>query len=205
VPVEQRDRLTQWAIDYLDHAKDRSLPAMLQAALARSYSASPGETFFTGGGAHNFNNFRHEDDGRTPTLREALQGSINLPFVRLMRDIVRHAMYQVPGSSAHALEKADDPRRAEYLARFADKEGQVFLRRFWHKYRGKSASDIRDVFLDGLRPSASRLAAVFRYLSPQANPAALEAFLRERLDNEKLTTTESANLYALRPRGLRPA
>ncbi len=195
VPVEQRDRLTQWAIDYLDHAKDRSLPAMLQAALARSYSASPGETFFTGGGAHNFNNFRHEDDGRTPTLREALQGSINLPFVRLMRDIVRHAMYQVPGSSAHALEKADDPRRAEYLARFADKEGQVFLRRFWHKYRGKSASDIRDVFLDGLRPSASRLAAVFRYLSPQANPAALEAFLRERLDNEKLTTTESANLY----------
>ena len=168
---------------------------MLQAALARSYSASPGETFFTGGGAHNFNNFRHEDDGRTPTIREALQGSINLPFVRLMRDIVRHAMYQVPGSSAHVLEQADDPRRADYLARFADKEGQVFLRRFWHKYRGKSASDIRDVFLDGLRPSASRLAAVFRYLSPQANPAAQEAFLRERLGNEKLTATESASLY----------
>lgn len=195
IPVEKRDRLTQWAIDYLARAKDRELPAMLQAALARSYSASPGEDFFTGGGVHNFNNFRHEDDGRAPTVREALQGSINLPFVRLMRDIVRYTMYQVPGSSAQLLEKAGDPRRNEYLARFADQEGQVFLRRFWHKYRGKKAADIQDVFLDGLRPNASRLAAVFRYLSPQATPAELETFLRQRLEGARLSSDEVARLY----------
>lgn len=195
VREEQSDRLTLWATEYLGTATDRSLPAMLQAALERHYSASPGEQFFTGGGAHTFNNFRREDDGATPTVREALQGSINLPFVRLMRDIVRYTMYQVPGSTAQLLKDDDDPRRLEYLARFADREGQVFLRRFWHKYQGKPPEEIRDIFLDGLRPGADRLAAVFRYLSPQATPEALGAFLKQRLKNDDLSTERVAQLY----------
>lgn len=193
--VEQRDRLTQWAVGYLATAKDKALPAMLQAALERSYSASPGESFFTGGGVHSFNNFRKEDDGRVPTVREALQASINLPFVRLMRDVVRYAMYQVPGSSAQLLERAGDPRRHDYLARFADQEGQVFLRRFWNKYRGKKGDEIRDDFLDGLRPGASRLAAVFRYLSPKATVEELGSFLKQRLDGDKLSDEHIARLY----------
>lgn len=58
---------------------------MLQAALDRRYSASPYESFsFTGGGLHTFSNFRKEDNGRLPTLRQALQESINLPFIRLL-------------------------------------------------------------------------------------------------------------------------
>ena len=193
---EQPDRLTQWATEYLATASDRTLPTMLQAALERHYSASPGEQFFTGGGAHSFNNFRHEDDGTTPTVRAALQGSINLPFVRLMRDIVRYTMYRVPGSTAQLLKDDDDPRRLEYLARFADREGQVFLRRFWHKYNGKPAEEIRDIFLDGLRPSADRLAAVFRYLSPQATPEELGTFLSQRLKGDKLSTERLAQLYS---------
>lgn len=195
VQAEQRDRLTQWAADYLAGAKDRSLPAMLQAALARSYSASPGETFFTGGGDHTFNNFRKEDNGRVPTVREALQGSINLPFVRLMRDVVRHTMYQVSGSTAQLLASAGDPRRAQYLARFADQEGQVFLRRFWHKYQGKPPAELQDIFLDGLRPGPERLAAVFRYFAPQASPDELATFLHQRLD-KALPGEQVARLYA---------
>jgi membrane peptidoglycan carboxypeptidase len=193
--VDPHDRISQWALDYLAHATDRSLPAMLQAALARNYSASPGESFFTGGGVHTFNNFRKEDNGRMPTVREALQGSINLPFVRLMRDVVRHAMYQVSGSTAQLLQQADDPRRADYLARFADKEGQVFLRRFWNKYRGKKTTEIQDDFLDGLHPSAERLSAVFRYLSPQASPEALGTFLQQRLEGSKLSAEQIGKLY----------
>ncbi|WP_254050869.1 transglycosylase domain-containing protein [Zoogloea sp. LCSB751] len=193
--IDPRDNISRWAIDYLAHASDRSLPAMLQAALARSYSASPGESFFTGGGVHTFNNFRKEDDGRVPTVREALQGSINLPFVRLMRDVVRHAMYQISGSTAQLLQQADDPRRADYLARFADKEGQVFLRRFWLKYRGKKPAEIQDDFLDGLRPGADRLAAVFRYLSPQASQDDLGAFMKQRLEGDKLSAEHLTRLY----------
>lgn len=195
VEVAQRDNISRWAIDYLAQATDRSLPAMLEAALERHYSASPGESFFTGGGVHTFNNFNASDDGRSPTMREALQGSINLPFVRLMRDIVRHTMYQVPGSTAQLLDDADDPRRMEYLARFADREGQVFLRRFWRKYQGKTPDEVQATFLDGLRPGAERLAAVFRYLSPQASPDELAAFLRKRLDDAELTSTRIEQLY----------
>jgi membrane peptidoglycan carboxypeptidase len=69
---------------------------MLDAALERKYSASPGEAFFTGGGMHVFNNFRKEDNNRNPTLKDALRESINLPFIRLMRDLVRYVTYQQP-------------------------------------------------------------------------------------------------------------
>ncbi|MDD3353267.1 transglycosylase domain-containing protein [Zoogloea sp.] len=193
--AEPKDRLTQWALEHLTQATDRSLTAMLQAALERRYSASPGESFFTGGGLHTFNNFRAEDNGRQPTLREALQGSINLPFVRLMRDILRHTLYQGPSKTARLLEDESDPLRQEYLSRFADREGQAFLRRFWHKYQGKTPEVIREDFLDDLRPSADRLTAVFRYLSPTASPEALGSFLRERLKDASLSSEAVNKLY----------
>ena len=196
VEVARQDRLTRWAIDHLATTSDRSLPAMLEAALERRFSASPGESFFTGGGVHTFGNFNASDNGREPTLREALRASINLPFVRLMREIVRYTMYQVPGSTAQLLEDAEDPRRAEYLARFADREGQTFVRRFWRKYEGRSAEEMRSLLLDGLRPSAERLSAVFRYLEPEAPPAALAAFLARRLGDAALTEARIAQLYS---------
>ena len=196
VEVDTHDRLTRWAIDHLATTADRSLPAMLEAALERRYSASPGEGFFTGGGRHTFGNFNASDNAREPTLREALQASINLPFVRLMREIVRHTMYQVPGSTARLLEDNQDPRRVEYLARFADREGQAFLRRFWRKYQDRSAEEMRSMLLDGLRPGADRLAAVFRYLEPEAPPAALAAFLGRRLGDGALSEARIGQLYA---------
>ena len=196
VDVDTHDRLTRWAIDHLATTADRSLPAMLEAALERRYSASPGEGFFTGGGRHTFGNFNASDNAREPTLREALQASINLPFVRLMREIVRHTMYQVPGSTARLLEDNQDPRRIEYLARFADREGQAFLRRFWRKYQDRSAEEMRSMLLDGLRPGADRLAAVFRYLEPEAPPAALAAFLGRRLGDGALSEARIGQLYA---------
>lgn len=192
---DQHDRLSQWAVEFLGSAKDRSLQAMLDAALERRYSASPGESFFTGGGAHSFNNFRHEDDGQVPTVREALQGSINLVFVRLMRDVVRYTMYQVEGSSAQLLKGEDDPRRMTYLTRFADREGQVFLRRFWHKYQGKTPDEMRNALLEGLHPGADRLATIFRYLSPQASAEAMGAFLRDHLGSDALPAERLEKLY----------
>lgn len=193
--LERYDQLTRWAIGYLAAAEDKTLPPMLQAALERSYSASPGETFFTGGGVHTFSNFRREDNERVVTVRQALQASINLAFVRLMRDVVRYTMYQVPGSSAQLVERQDDPRRQEYLARFADREGQVFLRRFWNKYQGKTRNEIRDDFLHGLRPGATRLAAVFRYLEPQAPVEELGAFLAEHLEASQQSSAQLVRLY----------
>jgi membrane peptidoglycan carboxypeptidase len=194
-PVDRQDVLTRWALDYLIRARDRNLPAMLEAALERRYSASPAESFFTGGGLHTFNNFRPEDNERSVTVREALQASINLPFVRLMREIVRHTMYQVPGSTAKLLEDESDPRREEYLAKFADREGQVFLRRFWRKYEGLASEEMQASLLRGLRPTVDRLAATYRYLKPDADKAAFAAFIADRLPGVRIGEAQLDALY----------
>jgi membrane peptidoglycan carboxypeptidase len=187
VEVPDQDRLSRWVVDYMIENKDRSLPTLLGAALDRKYSASPGEAFFTGGGLHTFHNFRKEDNGRIPTLRDALRESINLPFIRLMRDLVRYTTYSGPNSSAELLKDDRDPRRQEYLANFADREGTSFLLKFWKKYRNKDTQARLDTFLDSMRPTPIRMAAVHRYLLPQASQDSFNSFVRSHLKGAKLT------------------
>ncbi|HSW18147.1 MAG TPA: transglycosylase domain-containing protein, partial [Ramlibacter sp.] len=129
--VSRRDALTRWAIDYLSRAQDKSLAAMLDAAMQRRYSANPGESFFTGGGAHTFSNFNAEDNGKILSVADGLRDSVNLVFVRLMRDVVQHHMYGETHRADRILEDPDHPERAALLARFADQEGSRFLRKFY--------------------------------------------------------------------------
>ncbi len=185
VVVDPKDKLSLWALDYLEHKGDGDLPAMLQAALDRRYSASPGESFYTGGGMHTFNNFRHEDDGRVLSVREGLRNSVNLVFVRLLRDVVHHYMFQVPGSSASLLQDASDPRRAVYLSRFADREGREFINRFMSKYQGKTAAEAQELLLQNVRPTPARLASIFRTIAPEAGAERLAAFFKENLSSER--------------------
>ncbi|BAU74822.1 transglycosylase domain-containing protein [Metapseudomonas furukawaii] len=197
VPVDPLDAISRWSIDYLIEHKDRDLYAMLQAAMERTYSASPYESFFTGGGVHTFNNFRKEDNGRRPTLRDSLRESINLPFVRLLRDIVRHDMYRPEGGKMQLLSDDKDPRRQGYLDLFVSRESQTYLRRFWNKYQGKSADERMSTFLDGLNPWGARMAAIHRYLLPQADLTTFAAFMRERVPkaNPALTDKRVQDLY----------
>lgn len=199
VDVPDQDLLSRWALDYLAQNPDRDLSKMLDAALNRTYSASPGEAFFTGGGLHRFHNFRNEDNGRNPTLRDALRESINLPFIRLMRDLVRYTTYSGADNSAQLLKDDNDPRRQEYLTKFADHEGTAFLLKFWKKYRNKDTQARLDTFMDSLHPTAIRLAAVHRYLLPQASQESFNTFVRAHLKNvkttEKITDERLEKLY----------
>ncbi len=190
--IAEQDHLSRWAVDYLRSNPGVDLASMLDAALERRYSANPHERFFTGGGVHTFGNFRREDNGRNPTLRESLRESINLPFVRLMRDLVRYSTYQ---SSAELLKDDKDPRRQEYLQRFADREGRTFLLRFWRKYQGQPEQQRLETFLSGLRQTSARLAAVHRYLIPNADEATFAAFLRAQVPQENLSDARITRLY----------
>ena len=198
--VVDQDRLSRWAVDYLTQTPDKSLSKMLDAALDRTYSASPGERFFTGGGLHTFHNFRSQDNGRNPTLRDALRESINLPFIRLMRDVVRYTTYAGPNTSAELLKDDNDPRRQEYLAKFADREGITFLQKFWKKYQKKDTQARLETFLDSIHPTPIRLAAVHRYLLPEASQDSFNRFLRSHLSGAKptpkLTDERLQKLYA---------
>ncbi|MNM41819.1 Transglycosylase [compost metagenome] len=186
VEVAELDRITQWSLEWLTlNSKNQSLDAMLDAALERKYSANTGEAFFTGGGMHVFNNFRKEDNSRNPTLKDALRESINLPFIRLMRDLVRYVTYQQPYNRVPLLKDDSDPRRQEYLARFADKEGTNYLMRFWKKYQRKTSQQRLDTFLDSMRVTPQRLAAVHRYLFPEAGQETFNAFVRAHSKDDK--------------------
>lgn len=194
IDIDSHDILSRWAVDYLINNPNHDLSTMLRAAMERRYSASPHEAFFTGGGRHTFSNFRREDNGRNPTLNEALRESINLPFVRVLRDLVRYTIYQ-NGNRTQLLEDDKDPRRVEYLRRFADREGQVFLLRFWRKYQDKSNPERLDLFLSGLKITSVRLAAVHRYLIPDADRDTFAAFLHARLPGERLSDKRIDELY----------
>jgi len=200
VVVDPQDKLSLWAVDYFKGlpvgGEARALTPMLHAAMERKYSGNPGEGFFTGGGLHYFGNFSKEDNGKILTVTEALRRSTNLVFVRLMRDVAKFYMFQTPGSSASLLADADDPRRAQYLARFADKEGKEFLARFWAKYKGKPVSEFDNIMLANLRRTPVRLAVIHRTVYPKAGQQEFASFLRANLSSQNEVSDEKvAKLY----------
>src|SRR5262249_16191471 len=123
------DTLTQWVTNWLAANPNGTPDQILDAAMDRKYAANPNETFFTGGGEHHFANFEHVEDAKLYDLREAFKESVNLVFVRLLRDIVNYTIEQGPQSKQDLLDDTDVAARREYLERFADQEGSVFLGR----------------------------------------------------------------------------
>ena len=200
VVVDPQDHISLWAIDYfkaLPVGQGRELTPMLNAAMERKYSGNPGEGFFTGGGLHHFGNFSKDDNFKILTVTEALRHSTNLVFVRLMRDVAKFYMFQSPGSSASLLADADDPRRADYLARFADKEGREFLNRFYAKYKGKDWDEQQKTLLADIRSTPVRLAVIFRTLYPEASEQQFGAFLQANLPSQNEVAPERIpELYA---------
>jgi len=190
------DAIARWARAYLLLASDRGLPAMLDAAMQRTYSASPAEAFYTGGGVHRFNNFESRDDQRTMTVSEALTRSVNLVFIRLMRDVVRHVMEGSEAIDRRVLEDADDPRRLALLQQFANEEGSIFLSRFYRQYGALSAEAATDALLDEVRSAPVPLTAAFFGLQPDADASALARFLALRLPDAGIDADDAASLYA---------
>jgi len=175
--VSPRDPLGAWARLHLQRAKDRGLAPMLEAAMERRYSASPSEAFFTGGGMHRFGNFDRSHGGSSMTVREGFKHSVNLVFIRLMRDLVHHRMYGGQSDAERMLQDPGDSGRREMLARFADREGSAYLVRFYRKYQRQPAEDAEAQLLRGVRPSAPRLASVLFTIEPEASEAQLDALL----------------------------
>ena len=195
VEVHRRDRLSAWAVEYLLGASDRGLTPMLEAALERRFSASPAQAFATGGGLQSFHNFEPEDDGKILTVREGFRHSVNLVFIRLMRDLVDHLVYRAPESLGRVLEDPADARRDVFLSRFADREGSEFIRRFYRKYQGKSPDEALDLLLGGARPAPHAIAVVVRSVDPDVSADALAGILAERLPALNIAPQKVADLH----------
>jgi membrane peptidoglycan carboxypeptidase len=194
--ASSEDPLRRWAAEHLASAtaNGRGLQASLDAAMKRSYSGNPDEAFFTGGGVHIFHNFEKSEDFRSFTVEEGFVHSVNLVFIRLLRDIIRH--YEAENAAeGSVLADHYNPAREEYLRRFADQEGASFLNRFYAEYKGKDPEAAVRQLAARVRPLPRRLAIVFRSVRPDGSPADLGAFLKTRLPNEVLDEDDVSELY----------
>ncbi|KPJ34571.1 glycosyl transferase family 51 [Burkholderia multivorans] len=188
------DGLSRWALDYLSHTRDRSLQAMLDAAVERKYSASP-DVFYTGGGAQVFSNFEKSDNGRIMTLHTAFEHSVNLVFVRLMRDIVHYEMVQTAGPSTSWL--GDPEQRKQYLQQFVDGESKVYVKRYYTRYAGKSPDDALALMLQDVRKSPPKIATVLRSVAPNESLAWFDAQMRKQLKGTPAASLSDDDLAAL--------
>ena len=172
------DRLTRWAAGFLAAQPGATLETTLEAALERPYSASPHEGFFTGGGMHRFSNFTSADNGRVLSVRQAFRNSVNLVFIRLMRDIVQYEMYRLPGVTSDLLSNPADPRRRAFLERFAQREGRQLLTRFYQKHRTLKTDESLSLLAQQMRwKSPAKLAVLYRSVRPQDGVDGLAAYL----------------------------
>jgi membrane peptidoglycan carboxypeptidase len=188
------DPMTRWAADWMANARDRGLQPMLDAAMQRTYSASPG-TYFTGGGMQSFANFAKWENHARPTVALAFADSINNAFIRLIRDVVSYEIAQDGTQVSELLNDRDDPQRMAYLRRFADKEGRVYLNRFWRDYRGLTPDQALELLASRTRPDPRRLAVIFLSMHPDASRAELWTFLTKHLSHPDISNDELWDIY----------
>jgi membrane peptidoglycan carboxypeptidase len=178
--AQREDVLAQWVARSLLESPDQSLTTLLEGAMARRYSGTP-EPFYTGGGVHNFVNFSADDNSRVMDLWQATQDSVNLVYIRLMRDVIRHYASYSPGAAARLLSDRENPDRVDYLNRFVDRESRVFLRRFHQKHRDETPEQMTADLYARTQPSLRRFTAVQRYLNPDMDEAGFRDALRTQL------------------------
>ncbi|MDR3425454.1 MAG: transglycosylase domain-containing protein [Alphaproteobacteria bacterium] len=191
------DALTKWAIAWLAQNPDADTEAMLKASLERRYSANPNEVFFTGSGDHIFHNFEHEEDHEIMDMHEAFRRSVNLVFVRVMRDIVNYTIAQGPQTKAELLGGDDEeaPVRRAYLERFADQEGATFLNRYIKDYADLTPQARLEKLAAHAHKGAVARAVLFRTLYPDAGFETYAAFMQTHALREPVSAARLAKLY----------
>jgi len=178
--VHRRDGLSRWVVAELARRPGASRADLVEAALDRRFSARPA-TFWTGGGAHPFGNYDAAFDGQRLPLRLALRHSVNLPFVRLLDEIVDHLAFGPAGGAGDVLDDPGHPARRAYLERFAHAEGLAFLDRFMARHRGRTPLEREAILVEGARREPWRVAVLYRSLHPTGGVAGLHRFLERHL------------------------
>jgi membrane peptidoglycan carboxypeptidase len=209
------DPLTRWAGSVLAGARP-TLPEMLEAALDRRYAASPREAFFTGGGVHRFSNFNDSDNARVLAVREATARSVNLVYIRLMRDLVRYHQARLPYDARAVLAKDHHPTRRRLLERAAEEEDRLLLFRAWDRFRNKEPRALLAALLGERARSARHLAILYfawhpreswglaslaRWFPAAGMPISLDRVeeLFDAYDNPRLTLSDYAYLLDRHP------
>ncbi|MGH7817946.1 MAG: hypothetical protein ACREOR_11205, partial [Candidatus Binatia bacterium] len=209
-----RDPLTKWACETLLEEKQLALQPFLDRAMARRYSASPHETFFTGGGVHHFENFDNKDDPQIFELRDAFRNSTNLVFIRLMRDLAGYHRARLGYNSEDVLDNPANPDRQRMLQEIAEEESRGALRRAYQNFAKQTPEEIVTRLLGAKGSIERRLTILFFAWRIGNDEAALAAWLAKHqvntteidvgklyraFDNPRLTLVDYAYLLGLHP------
>ena len=190
------DPLALWLTDYLLITRnDKSLAATLAASMQRRYSGSPSQAFVTGGGLMRFSNFDDKEDRQVYPLTEGFRHSVNLVFIRLMRDIIAHlTVVKIP--DAHAiLSNPTDSRRLDYLKRFAERDSQEYAVRFYARHRSESYEQALQGLVSNKGMTPRRLAAILRSVDPQQDFRGFLQQMRQNYDESRVGDGEAQRLY----------
>jgi membrane peptidoglycan carboxypeptidase len=179
-PLFSKDPISRWMKQKLIERPDVTLEEMLNAALERKFSANPKEVFFTGGGEHTFANFNKADNNLTMPVSEGIRDSVNLVFIRLMREIVNYHTARLGFDTKAVLEDMNHPMRKDLLKQVTDKESLSFLSQFTSEYRGLPLDQSIKKLLGSRNTSARHLAILFYAINPSASSDELAQWLRER-------------------------
>ncbi|HSB78362.1 MAG TPA: transglycosylase domain-containing protein [Candidatus Methylomirabilis sp.] len=209
-----RDPLTRWAATTLESQPHLPLEAFLQRALDRTYSANPGEQFFTGGGLHTFANYERDENRRVYSLREGLVQSVNLVYIRLMRDLVRFHTARLPYDADRLFADPDDPTRHRLLEEIAEAEAKGVLAKAYQTYRNLSPREVEARLLGRQVKDERHLAMLFfawhsgagmealgRWLEPRVGPLPPEQLVRliKAYGNPQLTLADFGFLLGRHP------
>ena len=181
---ETRDPITSWVAQTLSRDKNIGVDALLQSALERKYSASPRESFFTGGGVHTFANFDRKENGMVLTIREAARRSTNLVFIRLMADLVRFHQARLPYDPGTILSQQEHPVRRQMLLEISEQEARQSLLQAFKKYRSLRPEGVASKLLGSKASSARHQALLFFAWNPAPRgdvDAALSQWLAQRI------------------------
>ncbi|HVO96270.1 MAG TPA: transglycosylase domain-containing protein [Terriglobales bacterium] len=208
-----RDPLTRWAAETLMGGSIELQP-FLDKAMERRYSASPYEAFFTGGGVLHFENFDRIDNTKILELREAFRNSVNLVFIRLMRDMVAYHRARLAYDADDVLGNPANPTRQKMLHEIADDESRNVLRRAYQNYAKQPPEEIVHRLLGSRKGFERRLTALFFAWRLGADSDALTAWLEKHnvktaeidvpklfraYQNPRLTLIDYAYLLSVHP------
>ena len=207
--IHDSDNLTQFVVDHLNSSDtDKSLNGTLEASLDRTYSGNPGERFFTGGGLHRFSNFDRRNNGGHYTVKESLHQSLNLPFIRIMRDVVNYTIHQKMNIDPDIYTNTESDQRRAYLEKFAEYEGKIYLWRSWKNLEGKNQDEILDYLAENTRQTPTHLAVVYRSVKPEGSLEDMKDFMSEKCvtctpntDYEELYEAHAPGKFNLHDRG----
>ncbi len=192
--TDAKDPVTRWVLARLRQNPALTEDELLAEALERSYSANPDEEFFTGGGIHTFENFRDDHNDKILSVREATVHSINLVYIRLMRDLSEFHKARLPYNEKSVLRNTDDPERQRLLYALADDEAKYYLHQFYKSYKNLPREKILETLLGNRAASARHLSIAFLAWHPGAGEADLAGWLKEQ--NIMLSPEQVSRLFS---------